>query len=57
MSTSASLQVFQLMKIKILQAMVNIFIVVTIDIEMQLFINIVSISTRMKVFLFNKQVE
>jgi len=54
---SAGHHILQLLKIEILETMVDLFIIVTIDNKIQFLITILSISTRIKVIVFNKQVE
>ncbi len=56
-STSTSHHILQLLRIEIFEKMVDLFIIVTIDIKIQFFIPIFSISTRIKVIFFNNQVE
>jgi hypothetical protein len=54
---STNLQIFQLLRIKIFESMVELFIIVAIDIEIHFFINIISISARIEVILLNKRVK
>jgi hypothetical protein len=56
-STSTSLQILQLMKVKILEATIDLFIIVTINIEIHFFISIISISARIKVIFLNKRIK
>jgi hypothetical protein len=54
---STNLQILQLLRIKILEVMVELFIIVAIDIEIHFFINVISINARIKVIFLNKRVK
>jgi hypothetical protein len=51
---STGLHIFQFLKIQILEATIDLLIIITIIIKIQFLITIVSISTKIKLILLNK---